>query len=227
MQSAPHTLCQENDPWSYIRGLQPGSLCDWPGRVSAVLFMGGCNLRCPTCHNAGLAWNPEQYPRISKSAVSNFIQARSSWLDGLVISGGEPTHVPGLASLVQEISTFGLPIKLDTNGFQPDTVRFVLDHNLIQAVAVDVKGPWSKYPRLTGNRCSPQQAQKALQAIFSLAQCFPESFSFRCTAVPELTLDDLEKTQGLLPAGFSLTIQSYIPSDTQTPKEDAHVYGRG
>jgi len=211
--SAFHAPITEDDPWSYVRGLQSGSLCDWAGRVSAVLFLGGCNLRCPTCHNACLAWNPEQYPLIPKNSVQHFLQTRAPWLDGLVLSGGEPTCVPQISTLVQGLSSLGLPIKLDTNGMGPKTVASLLSQGLIQAVAVDVKGPWAKYPQLTGGYCSPQQAQSSLEAIFDLARTMPEDFHFRCTAVPELGTHDLDAVQQAVPSGFRVTIQTYIPPD--------------
>ena len=198
-------------PWAYVRGLQSGSFCDWPGLVTAVLFLGGCNLRCPTCHNAGLAWTPEKYPTLSQTSIQRFLHSRSTWLDGLVVSGGEPTLVPGLPSLLQELSFFGLPLKVDTNGLRPDILESLVAKRLIQAVAVDVKGPWVKYPLLTGGRCSQVQAQQSLEAVFRLAQAHPQTFFFRCPAVPELSPRDLEEVQELVPSGFSLSVQTYIP----------------
>ncbi|MDZ7759376.1 MAG: radical SAM protein [Desulfovermiculus sp.] len=204
---------EEDTSWSFVRGLQPGSLCDWPGRVSAVLFLGGCNLRCSTCHNARLAWTPDEYPPLSKTYVQHFLHSRSAWLDGLVVSGGEPTFVPELTSLLKELTSFGLPLKLDTNGLRPDILGSLLAQDLIQAVAVDIKGPWAKYPLLTGGRCSPAQAQQALGAVFRLAKTYPQAFSFRCTAVPDLSARDLEQVQKLVPFGFSLSIQTYVPPE--------------
>lgn len=213
MSGASRFPMEKDNPWSSVRGLQPGSLCDWPGRVSAVLFLGGCNLRCPTCHNAGLAWAPETYPPLSRKDIEKFIQSRLTWLDGLVISGGEPTAVSNLPDLFKEISSFGLPLKLDTNGLMPDVVRSLFTQSLIQAVAVDVKGPWSKYPALTGGCCTQNQAQYALESMFDLAREYPGAFFFRCTAVPGLTSEDLQQIQGYLPSGLSLSIQTYIPTD--------------
>ncbi len=131
----------------------------------------------------------------------------------MVVSGGEPTCVPGIDILLRELSALGLSIKLDTNGLHPETVRELLEQDLVQAVAVDVKGPWAKYPRLTGDRCSPARAQRALESIFGLAQKAPELFFFRCTAVPELSPEDLEETKRLVPSGSTLSIQTYIPPE--------------
>jgi pyruvate formate lyase activating enzyme len=208
---AGNTLLEEETPWTSVRGLQPGSLCDWPGRISAVLFLGGCNLRCPTCHNARLAWTPQEYPPLSRTSIQHFLHSRSAWLDGLVISGGEPTVVPGLPLLLKELSSFGLPLKLDTNGLRPDILGSLLAQGHIQAVAVDVKGPWAKYPLLTGGRCTPARARQALEAVFRLAEAHPQTFFFRSTAVPELSAQDLEQVQELLPRGYTLSVQTYIP----------------
>lgn len=212
MSQASTFPLEAKNPWSYVRGLQSGSLCDWPGHVSTVLFLGGCNLRCPTCHNAGLAWTPETHPPLSQQGIQKFIQSRKTWLDGLVISGGEPTTVPGISELLTDISAFGLPLKLDTNGLLPHVVRSLLTQGLIQAVAVDVKGPWRKYPLLTGGCCSQHQARNALEDIFALAQEYPDAVFFRCTAVPDLTSEDLQQVQECLPSGVSLSVQTYIPT---------------
>jgi pyruvate formate lyase activating enzyme len=198
-------------PWSYLRGIQPVSLCDWPGRVSCVLFLGGCNLRCPTCHNRALAWEPESLPPLSPERATAQIVASSRWLDGIVVSGGEPTSVPGIAGILQELGRLGPDIKLDTNGMRPGVLRELLESDLVQAVAVDLKGPWRKYPELTGNGCSSEQARGRFATVFRLAERFPGRFSFRCTAVPGLTEEDFREAQDCLPEGFRLQQQTYQP----------------
>jgi pyruvate formate lyase activating enzyme len=199
------------DPWSYIRGMQPQSLCDWPGHVSAVLFAGGCNLRCPTCHNSSLAWHPEDHPILGQETVLGHIQSRKAWLDGVVLTGGEPTMVPSLDKLISEIRELGLPCKLDSNGLRPEVLTELIESELVELAAVDVKGPWSKYPELTGGACSAKQAQDNLERVFALAERFPNQLFFRCTKVPALSQQDLQATQDLLPTGMQLTFQDYIP----------------
>lgn len=201
----PHT------PWNHIRGMQPQSFCDWPGHVSAVLFTGGCNLHCPTCHNAGLAWHPEEHPLVGRETVLTHLQSHRNWLDGVVITGGEPTLVPGLDQLCRDCLDCGLPCKLDTNGMRPDVVAELLEQDVLSLVAVDVKGPWSKYPELTGKACTPEQAQSCLEQIFALSKRYPGRFAFRCTKVPPLSEDDLAATKTLIPTGMKLTFQDYIP----------------
>ena len=200
-------------PWSYLRGIQPVSLCDWPGRVSCVLFLGTCNLRCPSCHNRKLALEPEALPPLSAQRTMAYIEQRSAWLDGLVVSGGEPTAVPGLDLILADLRRLGLEIKLDTNGLRPCVLRELLRAGLVQAAAVDLKGPWRKYPELTGGACDADTAQERLDEVFRLAAEAPERLSFRCTLVPGLTEEDVAETRSCLPEGFGLNLQNYQPVD--------------
>lgn len=205
-------MSDQLSPWSRLRGLELVSLCDWPGRVSAVLFLGGCDLRCPTCHNAALAWTPETLPAISEADAVRLLEAERDWLDGLVVTGGEATLSPDLPKWLSDLrERFGLPIKLDTNAMRPDVVAACLARGATDLVAVDVKGPFSKYPLLTGGRADAEQAAVCLERIFGLAATFPDRFMFRCTAVPQLTPEDIGHVRSLLPTGFALTIQPYSP----------------
>jgi pyruvate formate lyase activating enzyme len=131
-------------------------------------------------------------------------------LDGLVITGGEPSILPGLEQILSRLKEFDLPLKLDTNGLRPDVVKLVLEKDLAQVIAVDVKGPWDKYPQLTGSKVSSQKAQECLEVIFDMAVKYPERFIFRCTKVPDLTEDDVQLVQSYLPQGFLLKEQAYI-----------------
>jgi pyruvate formate lyase activating enzyme len=197
--------------WNEVRGFEPVSLCDWPGRVTSVLFLGGCNLRCPTCHNAGLAWRPERFPAIPRQSIMDYLAARRRWLDGVVVTGGEPSLALDLAVLLADLKRQGLPVKMDTNGMRPDVVADLLDASLVDVFAVDVKGPFAKYPELTGQAVSADQARDNLSRIFSLAENRPGNFYFRTTLVPALTDEDVASLPAALPQGFSLTFQQYVP----------------
>ncbi|MFW5488549.1 MAG: anaerobic ribonucleoside-triphosphate reductase activating protein [Desulfovibrio sp.] len=214
--------------WQLLRGLQPLSLCDWPGHTTCVLFFGGCNLRCPTCHNANIAWHPEKQPALFTPDVVNYIERRKDWLDGIVISGGEPTIVPDFPAFLQDMRSFGLPVKVDTNGLQPGTVSMLLEQKLADAFFVDVKGPWHKYPALTGDTCTERQAQESLEWIFALAAKQPDVFRFRLTKVPLLDAQDIETAKTYLPNGFKLTLQDYVPprrSNAQQDKQTRRLSG--
>lgn len=203
-----------NEPagiWKYVRGFENMSLCDWPGRTSCIIFLGGCNLRCPTCHNYQLAWDMQSLPMLNPTAIKAYIRDRAKWLDGVTITGGEPTTAPGVGELAWEIKKTGLPVKMDTNGMRPEVIADLMEDNLIDICAVDVKGPWSKYPALTGEAVSELAATKNLNRIFEMATARPEMFYFRCTQVPGLTDSDLDAARSYLPPTHTLTIQKFVP----------------
>lgn len=197
--------------WNHLRGLTPLSLCDWPGHPCCVVFLGGCNLRCPTCHNAGLAWDMENLPLLTQASLRVFLAKRKRWLSGITVTGGEPTAVPGVGTILHELAASGLPIKLDTNAMLPEAVELMLAEGLVSLFAVDVKGPFDKYPALTGGAVSEHDARRNLSRIFALAEARPEAFFFRTTKVPLLDEHDLDTVRGMLPAGFSLTTQDFKP----------------
>ena len=228
----PALTIQDIQARDSVRGLERLSLCDWPGRMSAVLFFGGCNLRCPTCHNADLAWTPERFPAIYPADVTRFLKKRAPWLDGLVITGGEPTIVPGLIDYLVELAEVGLPVKLDTNGLQPDVVEELLARNLVACFAVDVKGPPGLYPALTGGLADEARARDGLERIFALAKGAPDRFYFRMTRVPALSDADAAEARAWLPSQFKLIIQSYVEprrthaqADTQEGRTAGNLVG--
>ncbi|WP_461209012.1 anaerobic ribonucleoside-triphosphate reductase activating protein [Desulfocurvus sp. DL9XJH121] len=204
-------MSQYLSAWNNVRGIERMSLCDWPGRASCVLFVGGCNLHCPTCHNGGMAWRPARYPVVPRERVLSYLERRKIWLDGITVTGGEPSIVGDIAGLLADLGRVGLPIKMDSNGMRPDVLESILNAGLVQVFAVDVKGPWDKYPALTGDAVSAEEARKAMEGVFALAERRPESFYFRTTKVPLLTAEDLDAVRASLPAGFSLTEQTYVP----------------
>ncbi|MCK9239509.1 anaerobic ribonucleoside-triphosphate reductase activating protein [Desulfocurvus sp.] len=215
--------------WGHVRGIERLSLCDWPGRACAVLFTGGCNLRCPTCHNAEMAWAPGRLPALDRDEVLGLLSRRARWLDGITVTGGEPTLVPGLAALLADLADLGLPVKLDTNGMRPAVVRSLLGAGLVQTFAVDVKGPYHKYPELTGGGVDAATARAGLEAIFRMAAQAPGAFYFRTTRVPLLDAGDMDTIRGLLPAGFTLVEQKYVApqrrTDAQTDSQARQLPG--
>ena len=133
-----------------IYGLNKTTLLDYPGKVAATIFLGGCNFRCPFCQNSSLVLNPSAQPEIPVKEVLSFLKKRKGILDGVCITGGEPTLSPDLPELLQEIRTLGYPIKLDTNGTHPALLKTLTEQNLIQMTAVDIKACPDNYPALCG-----------------------------------------------------------------------------
>ena len=133
-----------------IYGLNKTTLLDYPGRVAATIFLGGCNFRCPFCQNSSLVLTPGSQTEIPEEEVLSFLKKRKGILDGVCITGGEPTLSPDLPELLQEIRTLGYPIKLDTNGTHPALLKTLTEQNLIQMTAVDIKACPDNYPALCG-----------------------------------------------------------------------------
>lgn len=208
-----------NEPagvWKYVRGFERFSLCDWPGNPCAVIFLGGCNLRCPTCHNFDLAWNMDSLPVVPHYKIKVALAERARWLSGVTITGGEPTTVPGLAELLYEIKRLGLPVKVDSNGMRPRVLAEILRYDLADCFAVDVKGPFHKYGTLTGKGVTGAQARENMAHVFDLARAHPDRFYFRTTLVPELDRNDVDTARSYLPSGFDLILQPYAPPRRMT-----------
>lgn len=135
-----------------IAHLQPLSLLDYPGRVSAVVWTVGCNLRCPFCYNAELVVPKlaASMPRLSVTETLARLKERAKLLDGVVVTGGEPTLHSGLPAFLREVRALSLPAKLDTNGTRPNVLRSLLAEGLLDYVALDLKAPFARYPEFTG-----------------------------------------------------------------------------
>jgi len=134
-----------------ISGLQKLSMVDFPGKLAATVFTGGCNLRCPFCHNAllvtRLAENPESH---TIAEVLDFLRSRRGFLDGVVLSGGEPLLQPDVADFARAVRELGFAFKLDTNGFFPQRLRALIDEQLVDYVAMDIKNAPQDYSAICG-----------------------------------------------------------------------------
>lgn len=163
-------------------GYLPASFVDWEAHLAAVIFSLGCDFRCPWCHNGELALS--RCERIDLTRVLADIKRRVAFLDGVVITGGEPTLQPGLASLAREIRALGLSVKLDTNGSLPEVTEGLLSEKLLDHVAMDVKAPLdaASYERLCGVRVDVGKIKESIEIIKKLAP----SYEFRTTFVPGL-----------------------------------------
>lgn len=133
-----------------IKGIQKLTLLDYPGRVACTLFTGGCNFRCPFCHNAMLVVNPEQNLSHNIDDIIGYLQKRRGVLDGVAITGGEPLLQPDIADFIRSIRALGYSVKLDTNGSRPAVLRELIDKGLVDYVAMDIKNSLSKYGQTVG-----------------------------------------------------------------------------
>ena len=131
-------------------GIQKFSLCDFPGKTAAVLFTQGCNFRCPFCHNGSLLPSRNRANEQKEEDILSFLQQRTGQLDGIVISGGEPTLQPGLADFCRRVRELGFQIKLDTNGSRPEVLHRLLKDSLVDSIAMDIKATPGRYYVLAG-----------------------------------------------------------------------------
>lgn len=197
-----------------IGGIQPFSLSDYPGCVSAILFTQGCNFRCPFCHNPSLVL-PELFQSpIPQEEIMQFLHLRMDKLDGVVITGGEPTIHSDLVVFIEQIKEMGYKVKLDTNGSNPQVVEELLQRNLIDYCALDIKAPWSKYSLLIGVSISVEPIQKTLKILLeSGIPC-----DFRITNVKALlSEDDLKEVEAYLPKTHPLIVQKFVAENAMNP----------
>ena len=161
-----------------LAGLQKNSFIDFPGRISCVLFVTGCNFVCPYCHNPDLARG--DYPqRIPIETAIAFLKSRLNLLEGVTITGGEPTLNDGIFDLCREIKRLGYPLKLDTNGSRPGVLRRLLDQKLVDFVAMDLKAPLEAYQPFSKH---PKIREKLGESIRLIMEAAP-AYEFRTTCV--------------------------------------------
>lgn len=131
-------------------GIQKLTLLDFPGQVACTLFTRGCNMRCPFCHNASLVVRANEQKTYSNEEILSFLKKRQGVLDGVAITGGEPTLMPGLADFMMQVSGLGYKIKLDTNGTRPEVLKSIVRGGLVDYVAMDIKNCREKYGETVG-----------------------------------------------------------------------------
>lgn len=134
----------------HIHGFNKITLLDYPKHLAATIFIGGCNLRCPFCHNASLVTNVNSQPIIPTNEVLTILESRKSILEGICITGGEPTIYPDLPDFIKDVKKLGLKVKLDTNGSNPSMIKYLANNNLIDYIAMDIKNSKDKYSLSVG-----------------------------------------------------------------------------
>jgi len=210
-----------------IVGYEPASLIDWPGKVAAVLFAPGCNMDCWYCHNRPLLGarrcGPLNIrPRVRPLARDRLLAAltarsRRGLLDGVVVTGGEPTLQPTLAAFIVELrKRTRLPVKLDTNGTNPRGLASLLALRLVDYVALDIKAPPDRYAETAGTRVRTQRIEQSLAALRERrdeAQAGGRAFDYelRTTCVPRLGLDDIAAIGRWVRGAHRLVLQQYRP----------------
>ena len=200
-----------------LAGFVPLSLCDYPGRVASVLFTQGCNFRCPWCHNPHLVPAEPHGGTAACDAetVIDALASRRTRVDGVVVTGGEPTLHAGLPAFLRRLHALGLRIKLDTNGSRPAVLRALFAERLLDYVAMDVKAPWTRYASLTG---TPACDIAALRASVALIAGSGVAHQFRTTRVdPLLSGSDYAAIRLQIPDGSQHVWQAFRPDACLNP----------
>ena len=191
-----------------IQGYQKMTLLDYPGRVACTVFTGGCNLRCPFCHNAGLVETPMAYES-AEGDVFDYLAKRRGLLDGVCITGGEPLLQPDLAEFLGRIRAMGYAVKLDTNGTMPRRLEALLSNGLVDYVAMDVKSSPRGYVRAVG--CEVDLG--AIGQSMKLIRGSGLEYEFRTTAVKGIhTVGDFSEIGKWLEPGDPYFIQCFVDS---------------
>jgi pyruvate formate lyase activating enzyme len=194
-----------------IKGIQKTSLIDYPDRLSAVLFVGGCNFRCPFCHNKELVLGPEKLPDISEEEVLEFLKSRKEWVEGVVITGGEPCLYKELPFFIEKIKKLGFSVKLDTNGTNSVMIRQLIKSGYLDYIAMDIKAPPAKYAAAAGVSGGLIDVRESVKDIMNSGL----SYEFRTTVVPRIhTEEDIIEIGQWLKGAEKYVLQQFRPITT-------------
>ena len=199
----------------HVKGWVKSTLVDYPGKVAVSFFCGGCNFCCPNCHNPALVLHPEQSPDVSEDEIWAFLSKRRGLLDGIVISGGEPTLQPDLPAFAMRAHEMGYHVKLDTNGYRPVVLKALIDARAVDYVAMDVKAPLADYGQAAGRSIDVGRIEQSI----SLLRTEGILYEFRTTVVPGLLVEqDIESIARSIRGARTYYLQQFSPHNTLDPE---------
>lgn len=191
-----------------IKGLQRLTLLDYPEHIAATLFLNGCNFRCSYCHNPELVSEKEskKLETYNESGILKFLKERKSFIDGVCITGGEPTLNKNISKFLRKIKKLGYDIKLDTNGTNPKILKHLIKSRLVNYVAMDIKAPLERYEEITKTRVNIENIKESIKIIKKM-----NDYEFRTTIVPDLNEQDIIKIAELINGARAYYLQQFIP----------------
>lgn len=194
-----------------IKGIEKLAPKDFPGYISATLFTGGCNFRCPYCHNVDLVLRPDSLPTFPPQFLANFLDSRKNWLEATCVSGGEPLIHEDIASIFQVLKDRNLQTKLDTNGSFPQRLENLIQEGLLDFVAMDIKVPRGRYREVTGFEGDLEDIQASIEIIKESSV----EHVFRTTFVPGLIdTEDVRRIGEWLDGNVRFCVQAFVPGKT-------------
>ncbi len=194
-----------------IKGIEKFAPLDFPGFISSTIFLGGCNFRCPYCHNADLVLKPLTLPTMPMDYFISYLDARKGWLEAICVSGGEPLLEEELEVLLHVIKDRNLKVKIDTNGSFPLRLEELLKAKLVDYVAMDIKAPLRRYKQVTRSDVVEADIGRSIKVIRNSAV----PHMFRTTVVPGLVgEEDLLEIAAMLKGARVFQVQQYSPRHT-------------
>lgn len=189
-----------------IGGVQKTSLLDYPDKISAIVFTQGCNFRCGYCHNPVLLQKNSEKDIYNVDVFFEFLEKRKGKLDGVVITGGEPTLQKDLKTFIKKIKEMDYLVKLDTNGTNPNVIEELINENLIDYIAMDIKAPLDKYSTITNSDVNTEKIQRSIKLILNSNI----DYEFRTTILSsQLTINDFEKIAKMLKGAKKYYLQKF------------------
>ena len=193
-----------------ICGLNKTTLLDYPGCVSATIFVGGCNFRCPFCHNGDLVLCSDELPKYREEEIFSFLEKRRNVLEGVCVTGGEPTLYNELPEFIKKIKALGYKVKLDTNGSNPKMLKELVREKLVDYVAMDIKAPIYNYDKVCGALVDIEKIKESVE--FLKEKSVP--YEFRTTVVKELhSKEDIIEIGKWLVGAENYYLQNYQETD--------------
>ena len=188
-----------------IGGFQKSTLIDYPGKIAAIVFTQGCNFRCGYCHNPELL-DLKSDSKLSVQYILDFLKTRKGKLDGVVITGGEPTMQAGLYEFIKSVKSLGFLVKLDTNGSNPETIKKLVSDSLIDYIAMDIKAPLEKYKSIVGVGIDTDKIKQSIEIIMNSGI----EYEFRTTVVKSLlSFDDILKMGEMIKGADKYYLQKF------------------
>ena len=193
-----------------IHGIQKLTLVDFPGHPASILFSGNCNFRCPFCQNAPLVLDSEDEPVLDNDEIFSFLKKRKKMLEGVVVTGGEPTINKDLIPFLSSLKDLGYLVKLDTNGYRPDVLEKAMESGYVDYVAMDIKTSLDEYPVVAGiKNLDVSRIERSVELLKSGAV----DYEFRTTVVEPLHhKENFEKIGELLKGCRRYYLQSFVDS---------------
>ncbi|MFZ5987807.1 MAG: anaerobic ribonucleoside-triphosphate reductase activating protein [Bacillota bacterium] len=198
-----------------IAGIQKNSFVDYPGKVCAVLFTPGCNMDCFYCHNRMLLSGGERVNLIDMDKVLGFLTKRKGFLEGVVVTGGEPTLQDDLYDFLGTIKGMGYSVKLDTNGTNPRVIESLINKRMVDYIAMDIKAPFEKYEKVCGIKVKIESIKKSISLLKESAV----DYEFRTTIAPGLNFDDIIKIANEVSGARLYVLQNYRSINAHDAKD--------